>query len=74
MRPDGQRRMTGHPSNRALYFFSTSPSCVPPLVTIKGRGEQLLQGLDLLQNELHSKGHGSDTVSRLVCNPDYKHP
>jgi hypothetical protein len=72
MRPDGQRHAMGHPSNQALYFFFTSP-CAAPLVAIKGRGEQSLQGLDLLQIELHSKGLGSDTVSRPVCNPYYKH-
>jgi hypothetical protein len=34
------------------------PPCAPPLVTIKGRGEQLLQGLDLLQIKHHFKGLG----------------
>jgi hypothetical protein len=72
MRPDGQRRATGHPNNQALYFFVTSP-CAPPLVTIKGRGGQPLQGLDLLQIEHHFMGLGSDTLSRPACNPYYKH-
>jgi hypothetical protein len=61
MRPDGQRRMTGQPSNQALYFFLLSPRA-PPLVTIKGRGGQPLQGLDLLQKH-HFKGLGLDTLS-----------
>jgi hypothetical protein len=46
MRPDGQRHATGRPSNQALYLFLLPP-CAPPLVTIKGRGGQQLQGLDL---------------------------
>jgi hypothetical protein len=33
-------------SNQALYLFLLAP-CAPPLETIKGRGGQRLQGLDL---------------------------
>jgi hypothetical protein len=72
MRPDRHRRTTGHPSNRALYVFLLPPSA-PPLVTIKERGGQPLQGLDLLQIEHHFKGLESDTLSRPACNPYYKH-
>jgi hypothetical protein len=72
MRPDRQRRTTGHPNNQALCFFLLPP-CAPPLVTIKGREGQPLQGLDLLQIEYHSKGLGLDTLSRPACNPYYKH-
>jgi hypothetical protein len=50
------------------------PPCAPPLVTMKGRGGQLLQGLDLLQIEHYFKGLGPDTLSRPACNPYYKHP
>jgi hypothetical protein len=46
MRPDGQRRVTGRTSNKALDLFLLLP-CAPPLVTIKGRGGQRLQRLDL---------------------------
>jgi hypothetical protein len=45
MNPDRQRRTTGRTRNQALYLFFTPP-CAPPLVTIKGRGGQRLQGLD----------------------------
>jgi hypothetical protein len=45
------------------YFLSP---CAPPLASIKGRGGQPLQGLDLLQIE--RKTNGSDTLSRPVCN------
>jgi hypothetical protein len=44
-----------------------------PLVTIKGRGWQRLQGLDLHRIEHHLKGLGLDTLSRPACNPYYKH-
>jgi hypothetical protein len=50
------------------------PPCAPPFVSIKGRGEQPSQGLDLLQTKHHSKGLGSDILSQPVCNPYYKHP
>jgi hypothetical protein len=73
MRPNGQRRTTGHPSDQALYFFSPSP-LRPPLASIKGRGEQTSQGLDLLQIEHHSKGLGSDALSRPVRNPTTNTP
>jgi hypothetical protein len=73
MHLDGLWRATGHPSDRALYFFSTFPLCPSPC-DYKGRGEQPLQGLDLLQIEHHFKGLGSDTLSRPVCNHYYKHP
>jgi hypothetical protein len=72
MRPYGQRCVMGRPSDRALYLFLLPP-CAPPLVTIKGRGGQQLQGLDVLQIKHHFKGLGSDTLSRPVCNPYYKH-
>jgi hypothetical protein len=72
MRPDGQRRVAGRPSNQALYLFLLPP-CAPPLVTIKGRGGQALQGLDLLQIEHHFKGLGLDTLSQPACKPYYKH-
>jgi hypothetical protein len=58
--------MSQRPSTICLFYF--------PLVPIKGRGEQLSQGLDFLQIERHPKGLGSDTLSRTVCNPYYKHP
>jgi hypothetical protein len=54
-----------------VTFFS-SPF-TPPLVTIKGRGGQRLQGLDLHRIELHLKVLGLYTLSRLACNPYYKH-
>jgi hypothetical protein len=44
--PDGQRRTTGRTSNQELHLFLL-PLCAPPLVTIKGRGGEQLQGLDL---------------------------
>jgi hypothetical protein len=49
------------------------PPCAPPLVTIKGRGGQRLQGLDLRKTEHLFKGLGLDTLSRPACNPYYKH-
>jgi hypothetical protein len=49
------------------------PPCAPPLVTIKERGGQRLQGLYLQKTEHHFKGLGLDTLSRLACNPYYKH-
>jgi hypothetical protein len=52
--------------------FLTSP-CAPPLATIKGRGGQWLQGLDLRKAEHHLKGLGLDTLSRPACNPYYEH-
>jgi hypothetical protein len=61
------------PTIKHCTSFFLSP-CAPPLVYIKGREEQLSQGLDLLQIEHHSKGLGTDTLSRPVCNPYYKHP
>jgi hypothetical protein len=72
IRPDGKQRATGRPNNQALYLFLLPP-CAPPLVTIKGKGGQWLQGLDLLQIKHHSKGLGLDTLSRPVCNLYYKH-
>jgi hypothetical protein len=72
MHPDGQRRATGHPIDQALCFILLPP-CAPPLVTIKGRGGQTLQGIDLLQIEHHFMGLGLDTLSRPACNPYYKH-
>jgi hypothetical protein len=56
------------------YTSFLLPPCAPPLVTIKGRAEQPLQGLDLIQIKRHFKGLGSDTLSRPVCNPYDKHP
>jgi hypothetical protein len=50
------------------------PPCTPPSVTIKGRGVQPLQGLDLIRIELHSKGFGTDSLSRPVCNPTTNTP
>jgi hypothetical protein len=58
------------PSIVLLFYF---PLVSFPFVTIKGRGGQLLQGLDLIQIEHHSKGLGLDTLSRPACNPYYKH-
>jgi hypothetical protein len=51
-----------------LIFF---PLVAPPLASIKGRGGQLSQGL-ADEPSTHSKGPGSDTLSRPVCNPYYK--
>jgi hypothetical protein len=72
MRPEGQRRTTGRASHHACISFSL-PSCAPPLVTIKGREGQRLQGLDLRKTEHHLKGLGLDTLSRPACDPYYKH-
>jgi hypothetical protein len=49
------------------------PHYAPLLVTIKVRGGQQLQGLDLRKTEHHLKGLGLDTLSRPACNPYYKH-
>jgi hypothetical protein len=49
------------------------PPCTPPLVTIKGRGGQRLQGLYLHRIEHHLTGLGFDTLSRPACNPYYEH-
>jgi hypothetical protein len=72
MRLDEQRRTTGRVSCQALYL-SFTPPCAPPLVTIKRRGGQRLQGLDLRKTEHHLKGLGLDTLSRPACNPYSKH-
>jgi hypothetical protein len=72
MRPDGQRRTTGQPSNQALYLFFTSPLCHSPR-DYKRERRATVQGLDLLQIEHHFKGLGSDTLSQTACNPYYKH-
>jgi hypothetical protein len=53
--------------------FSISP-CARPLLTIKGRGGQWLQGLDLYRIEHHLPGLGLDTLSRPACNPYYERP
>jgi hypothetical protein len=52
----------------STVFLFTSPLC-PSLVTIKRRGWQPLQGLDLIQIEHQFKGLGLDTLSRSACNP-----
>jgi hypothetical protein len=44
------------------YASFLLPPCAPPLVTIKGRGGQPLQGLDLLHIEPYFKELGSDTL------------
>jgi hypothetical protein len=59
MHPDGQGRTTGRASCQALQLISTSP-CAPPLVTIKGRGGQQLQRLDLHRIEHHLPGPGNE--------------
>jgi hypothetical protein len=58
------------PATKHCTSFLLFP-CAPSLVSIKGRGGQS-QGLDL--REHHSRGLGSDTLSRPVCNPYYKRP
>jgi hypothetical protein len=52
-------------------FFTSL--CAPPLETIKERGGQWLQGLDLHRIEHHHPGLGLDTLSRPACNPYYEH-
>jgi hypothetical protein len=60
------------PAAKHYNSLYTSP-CTPPLVTIKGRGGQRLQGLDLHRIEHHLPGLGLDTLSRPACNPYYEH-
>jgi hypothetical protein len=62
---DAQRDV---PVTKHYNFYFLSP-CAPPLTSIKGSGGRSLQGLDILQIERHSKGLGSDTIPRPVCNP-----
>jgi hypothetical protein len=49
------------PAAKHCHSF-TSP-CTPPLVTIKGRGRQRLQGLDLHRIKHHHPRLGLDTLS-----------
>jgi hypothetical protein len=56
------------PAAKQCNSFFTSP-CAPPLVTIKRRGGQQLQGLDLHRIKHHLPGLGLDTLSRPACNP-----
>jgi hypothetical protein len=50
------------PATKHCFSFLLPP-CAPPLVTIKGRGGQWLQGLDLRKTEHHLKILGLNSLS-----------